>query len=539
MEVSNMRDGEVETPMSFLEGAARTFGDKISIIYNHHHRFSWRQTHQRCLKLASALAMLGISPNDVVAALAPNTPAMYELHFGVPMAGAILSALNTKLDASALAQILEQLEPFKVIFVDYQFIDSTLKACEMVSQKTLKPPLIILIPDYDQEPSFLVPQGTLHYNELLAMGQEDFKALTPSNESDPISVNFTSGSTGVPKGAIYSHKGAYLNSLATIARFNMKQKMPVFLWTVDMFRCNGWCFTWAMAALGGTNICLRNVSAKGIYDAIHLYKVTHFCGAPFLLDLIADASPSDTRPLPHAVSVTVAGVLPPLQVLNKVVELGFDLNIGYGMTEALGPVILRPWKPNSEDEFTKLNYGENSEFIQEVDVKDPETMKSTPHDGKTIGEIMFKGNTLMVGYAKNSQETEKAFKGGWYRTRDVGVRQINGSIVFKDRAKDILYPKGEAVSSIEVEAVLLNHPKVLKAAVVGRYDECFVESPFAVVKLKDGCSATAEDIIQFCEDHMATHMVPTSVMFGDLPVNSTGKLQKFLIREKVRTNKWE
>ncbi|KAJ1403872.1 AMP-dependent synthetase/ligase [Sesbania bispinosa] len=478
-----------------------------------------------------------------VAVLAPNIPEHYELHFGVPMAGAIISSLNTKLDVTTLALKLEQSEACKIIFVDYQFIDSALKASEMITLRKCKPPLIVLIPDHDHNPSFLmkdIPPGTLNYNELLAMGQPNFETLMPSNENDPISVNYTSGSTGTPKAAVYSHRGAYLNSLAEISRFDMKP-MSVFLWTVDMFRCNGWCFTWAMPALGGTNICLRNVSAKDIFDAIHLHKVTHLCGAPTLLEIIADALPNQ-RPLPHKVNVTVAGILPPFKVINKVAEFGFDVNIGYGMTEALGPVIVRPWKPNLDDEHTKLNYGQQGplDFLMpEIDVKDSETMKSTPHDGKTIGEIMFKGNTLMLGYLKNSQATKKAFKDGWYRTGDLAVRLPNGSITLKDRAKDIIYSKGEAVSSLEVEAVLLNHPKVLKVAVVGRYnDECLVESPCAIVKLKDGCSATVEDIIMFCEDQLATNMVPKSVVFEDLPVNSTGKVQKFLIREKIKNNGW-
>ncbi|OIV94877.1 hypothetical protein TanjilG_22074 [Lupinus angustifolius] len=541
------------SPITFLEQAATAYGDdKISIIYGHHVRFSWRQTHQRCLKLASSLVKFGISNGDIVAAFAPNIPALYELHFGAPMAGGVLSALNTSLDATTLVLLLEQLESCKIMFVDYQFIDSALKALEIMSQRKCKPPLIVLITDYyDQKQSFLakdmLPKNTLNYNEFLAMGEPDFETLRPSNEFDPISVNFTSGSTGTPKGVVYSHRGAYLNSLAAISRFDMKP-IPVFLWTVDMFRCNGWCFTWAMAALGGTNVCLRNVSARDIFDAIHLHKVTHLCGAPTLLVMNADASSYDQKPFPHRVKVTVAGALPPFQIINKVAtKLGFDVSIGYGMTETMGPVILRQWKPNSDDEHTKFNYHYHGEqglpdfMMQEVDVKDPNTMKSTPHDGKTIGEIMFKGNTLMLGYHKNSQATEEAFRCGWYRTSDLGVREHNGSITLKDRAKDIIYSKGESISTLEIETVLLSHPMILKAAVVGKYDDdrLLESSPYAVVRLKDGYSASVEDIIKFCEENLATHMVPKYVVFGDLPVNSTGKVQKFLIREKIKKNKSE
>ncbi|CAI8588501.1 unnamed protein product [Vicia faba] len=492
------------TPVSFLERAATLYGDKVSIIYGDHVRFSWRQTYERCLKLASALVNLGISHGDIVATLAPNIPEQYELHFGVPMAGAIISALNPKLDATTLAIILEQLENCKIIFVDYEFIDSALKATKLISQKKLMAPLIVLIQDYD----------------LLVK-------------------DLPQGSTGIPKGVVYSHRSVYLNSLATMTRFNVKSS-SVFLWTVDMFRCNGWCFIWLMPVLGGTNICVRdNFSAKNISEAIYFHKVTHFCGAPILLEIIANCDV--IKPFSHKVSVTVAGVLPSFEILNKVVEIGFDVNIGYGMTEVLGPVIVRKWKKNFDDDVTKLNYIEEGviDFMMvEFDVKEPNTMKSVPCDGKTIGEIMFKGNTLMLGYLKNSKVRDEAFRDGWYRTRDLGVRLPNGSFSLKDRAKDAIYCKGEFVSSLEVEGVLMNHPKVLKVAVVGGVCEGLVESPCAIVKLKDGCSADVEDIVKFCEGHLDAHMVPKSVVFGDLPLNSTGKVQKFVIREKITGNGW-
>lgn len=487
--------------------------------------------------MVSALWLrLRIFFHEQVAALAPNIPELYELHFAVPMAGAVLSALNPKLDVMTLAVILEQLEA-KLIFVDYQFVEVALKAFELMSQRKCKLPLIVLIPDYTQKTSSTVknlPSDTLNFNELLAKGQAEFETVVPSNECNPISVNYTSGSTGTPKGAVYSHRGAYLNALAAISRFDMKQ-MSVFLWTVDMFRCNGWCLPWAMAALGGTNVCLRNVSSKAIFDLIHLHKVTHLCGAPNLLNIIADAPPCDHRPtlLGVNVNITVAGVLPPFQVLCKVEELGFTVNIGYGMTEAMGPVLVRPWKPNSRNELTK----QPSYSDPWLDVKDPETMKSTPCDGKTIGEIMFRGNILMVGYLKNPLATEEAFRGGWYRTGDLGMKLEDGGVRLKDRAEDMIYSEGEAVSSLEVEAVLLSHPKVLNAAVVRKCDDHLVESPFAVVKLKEGCGGAAgEDIVKFCEATLEAHMVPKMVVFGDLPVNSTGKVQKFLIREKIKCN---
>ncbi|KAJ7944076.1 CoA ligase [Quillaja saponaria] len=483
------------TPISFLQRAAFVYGDKLSIIYGDDVRFSWRETHERCIKLASSFVInLGISYGDIIVVLAPNIPALYELHFGVPMAGAVLTALNTKLDATMLASLLEQLEAK---------IDQTPSSFA----KDLSPSI-------------------LNYNDLIVMGQADFETIWPSSELDPISVNYTSGSTGIPKGAVYSHRAAYLNSLATIFRFDMNQ-MPVFLWTVDMFRCNGWCFPWVMAALGGTNVCIRNVSAKIIYDSIYLHKVSHFCGAPKILNTIVEAQVGDLRPLEFSVDITVAGALPPVKVLMHVTELGFNLRHGYGMTEVLGPAIVTPWKPNTESTTPEARN------LEDFDVKDPNTMKSVPFDGKTIGEIMFKGNTLMSGYLKNPKVTQEAFRGGWYRTGDLAIRQPDGYIKMKDRAKDIIHYNGEAISTLEVEAVLLSHPKVLETAVVGKLDKYLGEVPCAFVKLKEGCGASAEELIKFCGEWLPNHMVPKSVVFGDLPVNSTGKVQKFILRKKA------
>ncbi|EEF40679.1 AMP dependent ligase, putative [Ricinus communis] len=397
-----------------------------------------------------------------VATLAPNVPALYELHFSVPMAGAVLSTLNTRKG---------------------------------------NPPQLILINDKcEQETSSMTNNYKspchLDYDSLLTMGKADFEVIKPNNECDPISVNYTSGSTGNPKGVVYSHRAAYLNSLAEIFRCDMR-RMPVFLWTVDMFRCNGWCLTWAMAAIGGTNVCIRNVSAKVISDAILLHK------------------PSDEhRQIPSKkVNVIVAGALLNSQILKKVEELGFNVADGYGMTEVLGPAIVRPWKLESdEQEKIKSSEGLHNILIEGVDVKDPNTMKSVPHDGKTVGEVMFRSNILMSGYFNNVEATQEAFSGGWYHTKDLGIRHPDGSIQMKDRAKDIIVTEGETISTLEVEAALLSHPKVLEAAVVGKSD--VVLNEFIGAQLPD-------------------YMVPKTIVFGDLPVNFNGKVQKFVLREKA------
>ncbi|XP_044469482.1 butanoate--CoA ligase AAE1-like [Mangifera indica] len=530
------------TPISFLERAAHVYGDRTSIVYGTSVRYSWRETYESCLKLASALAKLQISPGDIVAALAPNIPALYKLHFAVPMAGAVLSALNTRFDAAMVASILEQLEA-KIMFVDYQFVELVLKALNILSQKSIKSPLLVVIPEFDQAAASStannLPPGCLDYDEVLKVGNSDhFEMQQPEDECGPISVSFTSGTTGHPKGAVYSHRAAYLNSLAQISRCDMRE-MPVFLWTVDMFRCNGWCFAWALAALGGTNICLRNVSGKLIFDSIVLHKVTHFCGAPTILNIIADASASDQMPLQNRVNVVIAGALPPAQILEKVSSLGFNIGHAYGMTEVLGIATVKPWKKpdwdsSTSDEHEKIrrHEGLHSLFIQ-TDVKDPSTMKSVPYDGKTVGEIMFKANAIMLGYHKNPEETQEVFRNGWYHTGDLAVRNPDGYIQIKDRKNDIIISGAETISTLEVEAVLLSNPKVSEAAVVGRPDDQLQQVAYAFVKLKGGCNSNPEELIKFCQDHLPNYMVPRAVVFEDIPVNSTGKVQKFTLREKL------
>lgn len=475
--------------------------------------------------------------------MAPNIPALYELHFGAPMAGAIYCALNTGLNATTLALKLDQSQP-KVVFVDYQYIEVVQQAISMLSEIKSKPLLLVLIQESNMESTLSVnikePDVEIcsEYETLIEMGKANFKILHPKDERDPISINYTSGSTGNPKGVVYSHRAVYLNSLAMIFRSEMRQ-MPVFLWTVDMFRCNGWCFPWVMAALGGTNICLRNISGKDIFDAVFHHNVTHFYGAPGILNKIAETPATDQRPLSRKVNVTVAGTLPPLEIPRGLEALGFVITHGYGMSEALGPVMMKILNQNNstdldEEENIKARQGIHSLLMECVDVKDPITMKSVPPDGKTIGEVMFRSNTMMLGYLKNSQATQEAFKGGWYRTRDVGVRYPNGCIEMKDRWDDMIICGGENISTLEIEAILVKHPKILEAAVVGKPHHILGETPCAFVKLKLESYVSSEEIIKFCQSNLPHYMVPHNVIFGDLPVNSTGKIQKFVLKGRAK-----
>ncbi|KAM7261039.1 hypothetical protein ACFE04_026514 [Oxalis oulophora] len=520
------------SPISFIERAANVNGDKVSIVYGTNKRYTWKETYQRCLKLASALVQLKISPGEIVAALAPNIPEVYELHFGVPMAGAVLSALNINLDEQMLGMILDQLQP-SLIFVDYQHTELVFKALKIINPSD-KQPLLVLIPQSDL-PSNSSPSITLDYNQILNMGTPHFVKIQPNNEFDPISINYTSGSTGIPKGAMYSHRATFLNSIAQISRFNMRPEPNlVMLWTVEMFRCNGWCLPWAMAALGGTNICLRNFSGKFILDSILQHKVTHIFGPPSILIAISNDAPKVKEwKLPFKVNAIIAGVMPNLQVLNKVEELGFNIYYAYGMTEVLGPVLVRPWK------LLENTVSINELDFLEVDVKHVDTMISIPNDGTTIGEIVFRGSTIMLGYLKNAELSKKSFIDGWYQTGDLGIKHVDGRIHIKDRARDAIFlTGGEIISTLEIESVLLSHPKVLEAAVVGKYDdELKDEGPCAFVKIKEenNMSVGKEEIIRFCENELPSYMVPRKIIFGELPRNSTGKVQKFILREKANS----
>ncbi|KAG5592414.1 hypothetical protein H5410_042928 [Solanum commersonii] len=531
------------SPISFLERSAKVYSDRLSIVHGNV-KYTWRETRQRCIRLASALTHLGISRGDVVAALAPNIPVMYELHFGVPMAGAVLCALNTRHDSAMVSVLLRHSEA-KIIFVDHQLLDVAKGALEILSKASRKLPHLILISDRESPLSSQnnnnrsLASKDLKYESFLANGEPDFEIVWPNDEWDAIALNYTSGTTSRPKGVVYSHRGAYLNSLAAALLAEMTS-MPVYLWTLPMFHCNGWCLTWTVAAQGGTNICLRNVTEKGIFDSITQHQVTHMAGAPTVLNMIINAPRSVQRPLSRTVNVMTGGAPPPPQVLLKMKELGFNVTHGYGLTETYGPATVCIWKPEwnslSPDEQANIQarQGVNHLGLEDVDVKDSESMKSVPSDAKTMGEVMIRGNTVMNGYLKDRKATEDAFRGGWFRSGDLAVKHPDGYIELKDRSKDIIISGGENISTIEVESVIFSHPSVLEAAVVGRPDDHWGETPCAFVKLKNGCNASADEIIKHCRDRLPHYMAPRTVIFDDLPTTSTGKIQKFVLRQRVK-----
>lgn len=525
------------SPISFLERAAKVYRDRTSVVYGSV-KYSWGETYIRCVKLASAMTQLGIARGDVVASLAANIPAMQELHFAVPMAGAVLCTLNARHDAAMISVLLQHSEA-KIIFVDYQLLHIAQGALDILAGKNTKSPILVLIPEFDNLSPDDATSECFKYKNLLDMGHNDFVTKRPKSEWDPISINYTSGTTSRPKGVVYNHRGAYLNALATIFLHEMTS-MPIYLWTVPMFHCNGWCLIWGLAALGGTNICLRHVSPKKIFDSIVHNKVTHMGGAPTVLNMIINSPPSDRRPLPHKVEIMTGGAPPPPQIISKIEELGFRVSHLYGLTETYGPGTSCIWKPEWDtlpsEERLKLKARQGVQHIglEEVDVKDSVTMKSVPADGMTMGEIMFRGNTVMSGYLKDVKATEEAFTGGWFRSGDLAVKHPDGYVEVKDRLKDIIISGGENISSIEVETVLYRHPAVVEAAVVGRPDNYWGQTPCAFVKVKEGFTLGAQDIINFCRDNLPHYMAPRTVIFDDIPKTATGKIQKFVLREKAK-----
>ncbi|HEX2114941.1 MAG TPA: acyl-CoA synthetase [Alphaproteobacteria bacterium] len=527
----NPANYEPLSPLSFLPRAASIFPKRIAMIHGTIRR-TWAETHLRCRRLASALAQRGVGRGDTVALMAPNIPAAYEAAFGVPMAGAVLNALNVRLDAAAIAFMLDHGEA-KVLLTDTEFAPVIAKALKLAKRK----PLVVDIADPMGPGGERV--GTLEYEELIEEGDPDFEMIRPRDEWDAIALNYTSGTTGDPKGVVYHHRGAYLNAVGNVLVWTMPRN-PVYLWTLPMFHCNGWTFPWTLAAMAGSNVCLRRVESKAIFSAIREHGVTHFCGAPIVLNLLINAPEEERRVMKGKVEVMTAASAPPAAVIEKIERMGFHITHVYGLTEVYGPAVVCEWHdewnqlPMDEQASLKARQGVRYPVLEGLMVADPDTLEPVPSDGTTIGEVFMRGNIVMKGYLKNPKATQKAFAGGWFHTGDLGVMHPNGYIELKDRSKDIIISGGENISTIEVEGVLYRHPAVLEAAVVARPDEKWGETPCAFVTLRDGASASAEEIIAFCRERLAHYKCPRTVVFGPLPKTSTGKIQKFVLRDQAK-----
>jgi len=520
------------TPTSFLERTADVFPDRIAIIHGPLRR-TYRDFHARSKKLASALVKRGIGRGDTIAVMLANTPAMLECHYGVPMTGAVLNTLNTRLDAAILAFSLDHGEA-KIVIVDREF-SKVMK--EALAQCAAKP----LVIDYD-DPAFTGTGeriGALEYEDFLAEGSEDYARSAPGDEWDAISLNYTSGTTGNPKGVVYHHRGAYLLALGNVLTGNMG-KHPVYLWTLPMFHCNGWCFPWSVSVAAGTHVCLRQVRANLMYDAIAEHKVTHLCGAPIVMSTLLNAPDDEKKPLPHVVEFFTAAAPPPAAVLGAMKAAGFNVTHLYGLTETYGPAVVNDWQADwdamdlTAQATRKSRQGVRYMALEDLDIIDPETMQPVPKDGETMGEAMFAGNVVMKGYLKNKTATDEAFAGGWFHSGDLGVRHADGYIQLKDRSKDIIISGGENISSIEVEDALFKHPSVQAAAVVARPDEKWGETPCAFVELKPGKTVTADELIAWCRTHLAAFKCPRTIVFEDLPKTSTGKIQKYVLRDRAK-----
>jgi fatty-acyl-CoA synthase len=520
------------TPVSFLERTAYIWPQRVAVIHGDR-RYTWRETYDRSRRLASALAKHGIEVGDTVAAMLANTPEMIEAHFGVPMTGGVLNALNTRLDAEAIAFMLDHGEA-KVLLTDTEFSPVIKSALERVKHK----PLVIDVADMQGPGGALL--GSTDYEAFIAEGDPSFAWHPPRDEWQAISLNYTSGTTGNPKGVVYHYRGAYLNALSNIIDWGMPRH-SVYLWTLPLFHCNGWCFAWTMAANAGTNVCLRKVEAKAIFDAIREHKVTHYCGAPIVHSMLINAPDDMKQGIAHKVCALVAAAAPPASVIEGMERMGFDITHVYGLTETYGPAAVcakhGEWDALDIGARTERNGRQGVRYTCEegMTVMEPESMRDVPWDSETMGEIMFRGNIVMKGYLKNKNATDEAFAGGWFHSGDLAVMQPDGYVKIKDRSKDVIISGGENISSLEVEDALYRHPAVIAAAVVAQPDPKWGETPCAFVELKPGASATEAELIAHCQGLLARFKAPKKVVFGDLPKTSTGKIQKFLLREKAKS----
>ncbi|WP_290652955.1 acyl-CoA synthetase [Aquisalimonas sp.] len=520
------------SPLTFIERAASVYPERTAVIHGAVRR-TWAQTYSRCRQLASALEGRGIGKGDTVAVMLPNTPEMLEAHFGVPMIGAVLNALNVRLDGQTIAFMLGHGEA-KALIVDREFGAIIKDALARVERE------ILVIDVNDPEYGESEPVSDLDYEALLNEGDPGYAWQTPEDEWNAISLNYTSGTTGDPKGVVYHHRGAYLNSIGNIMVWDISGH-PTYLWTLPMFHCNGWCFPWTITACAGTHVCLRKVEPEKILDLIREHQVTHMCGAPIVLNAILNAPESSKQGIGHGVKAMTAGAAPPAQVIGGVEAMGISVNHVYGLTETYGPVMVCAWHeewnelPLQQRARLKARQGVRYHTLGGVMVADSETLEPVPKDGETMGEIFMRGNTVMKGYLKNPSATDKAFKGDWYHTGDLAVWHANGYVEIKDRLKDIIISGGENISTIEVEDTLYRHPSVMDVAVVARPDEKWGEVPCAFITLRPGHEdTTEEDIIKFCRENLARFKAPKKVIFGELPKTSTGKIQKFRLRDQAK-----
>ena len=525
-----------QSPIQFITRAARAYPRKTAVIHGSLKR-SWAETYARCRQLAAALAALGIRRGQTVAVMLPNTPPMVEAHFGIAMSGAVLCALNTRQDSAALAYMLEHSES-KVLIVDQEFAAVMQAALQMLADKNLALPIVIDVDD----PIYTGPRqplGKIEYEAFLAGADPEFEVIWPEDEWDPICLNYTSGTTGNPKGVVYSHRGAYTNGISNVLEWGM-QRHPVYLWVLPMFHCNGWCFPWTVAAMAGTNVCLRRIDAQPIFDAIREHRVTHYCGAPIVQNMLINAPDHLKAGIHHKVQTMVGGAAPPAAMIEGMEKMGFEILHAYGLTETYGPVLISvqqdEWASLSLEERAELNsrQGVCKQLEYAVAVLDPETMEPVPADGETIGEIMIRGNVVMRGYLKNPEASAQALKGGWFHSGDLAVVYPDGYMKIKDRSKDIIISGGENISSIEVEDALYRHPAVMAAAVVAKPDAKWGETPCAFIELKPGATATEADIVEHCRKMLAGFKIPKTVIFRELPKTATGKIQKFELRNSFK-----